>query len=82
MPQVNWSQRADKLRDHLGSHSAVARSLGITIRHWMGLRKNPHLIMGTVAKMIRLQCKLVDMAGGYAAFKTHIDKLVFDPKDK
>ncbi|MCK5616198.1 hypothetical protein KAR91_80795 [Candidatus Pacearchaeota archaeon] len=82
MPQASWNKRADKLREHLGSHSAVARSLGITIRHWMGLRKNPDRIMGTVARLIRLQCKIIDLAGGYSAFRKNLDTLIFDPKDR
>lgn len=77
-----WENRIEKLRSHLGSHSAVARALGITIRHWMGLRREPENIKGTVARLIRVYCRCIDLAANYSQVRKNIDSLVYDPKDR
>lgn len=77
-----WENRIEKLRAHLGSHSAVARALGITIRHWMGLRKNPENIKGTLAILIRAYCRIISLAENYSQVRKNINSIVYDPKER
>jgi len=41
-----------KLKSHYGSHSEVARKLGITPRHYQNMRKSPEKIRNVYIKLM------------------------------
>lgn len=67
MPTHTFDEMVEILREDLGSHSHVARSLGLTVRHWLRLRAIPEARKSSVQTLIlmRVYCRIIRLASTY-----------------
>ena len=78
MPTHTFDEMAEILREELGSHSHVARALGLTVRHYLRLRHQPDLRDNAVQTLIlmRVYCRIIGLSRVYKAFRKYKKDMV------
>jgi len=78
MPKHTFDQMVEILHDDLGSHSHVARALGLTVRHWLRLRTVPEARESAAQTiiMMRVYCRIIGLSRVYKAFRKHKREMV------
>ncbi|MBW2180966.1 MAG: hypothetical protein JRG81_11455 [Deltaproteobacteria bacterium] len=78
MPIHSFEEMVEILREDLGSHSHVARALGLTVRHYLRLRTIEQAKDKSIQTMIlmRIYCKIIGLSRTHKRFRNHKRELV------
>ena len=78
MPIHTFEDMVEILREDLGSHSHVARALGLTVRHYLRLRTVEQAKDRSIQTLIlmRIYCRIIRLGRTYKPFRKHKRELV------